>query len=265
MDTVDDPPGQKRPYEAPPLEIPLSRPRLASPDSFDSFDCSDSEPMQPEKLPEKSLLTCLREDVTTMKDSVLPYLQRIDQLQREVELLKELLLQVQPSLVQFLDSANRPVPSVQPARAKGTVPQKTIPPKTAEQPRTVQQPAPATATTTKTLDVSTEALPPSQLAPPPRPKSYAAAAASSAQRLALGVNSCATAEEQLKFLCRRELPEDQRTSAVSSVIFTGRLSAKALAAPLTAWKLSVKAWSGHEPLHVSLLSPTKAEIFYDTR
>ena len=72
-------------------------------------------------------------------------------------------------------------------------------------------------------------------------------------------------EDKLKILLRPSIPEAERTAKVDIVMVTLPLSKKAQLQPMTAWKQTMKAMTGHEPLLVSLVHPCRAEVYLDSK
>jgi hypothetical protein len=82
------------------------------------------------------------------------------------------------------------------------------------------------------------------------------------QKLDTAVDS----QERLRLLLKPRLSEEQRITEVRSSVVSLNLCSKARQQPMKSWKFAVNSWSGgKDPLHISIITPTKAEIFYDAR
>lgn len=105
--------------------------------------------------------------------------------------------------------------------------------------------------------------------PLPRP-SYASVAkkpttARQLTRAALQKQSLLSPEETVAALLKPDIPDHLRTQVIKRVTVSFDLNIRASEKPYLAIKALVKSFTGCEPLNISLLSRTKAEILYDGR
>jgi hypothetical protein len=74
----------------------------------------------------------------------------------------------------------------------------------------------------------------------------------------------ATEEEALKLLLRVPKSPEERSPGIVILSAKLPLTRKAQVHPMLAWKHALRALSGHLPLTISLISPFRAELFYDS-
>jgi hypothetical protein len=88
-------------------------------------------------------------------------------------------------------------------------------------------------------------------------------APTSQQTLVSRLEKSNTTEEKLNLLLRSVRPQTDQPKIIMSTIMSLNLRSNVRSTPMVAWKAAVKAWSGKDPLLISLFAPGKAEIFYE--